>query len=110
MNIEIFDKQRINKKFTSDSKYLDEYKKHLGYGASGCYDSKTKIGQISSYAKICKLLILRGYANLGFCNGGDDDWLVVDHDAKEFGFFEDNSPTKKQIQRAKTLIELWKNT
>ena len=38
---------------------------------------------------------------MNFCNGGDDDTLVVDHLRKEFGFFEDFYPTQCMLEDAK---------
>jgi hypothetical protein len=65
------------------------------------------MGYICSFEEKCEELDKLGYKNLNFCNGGDDDWLVIDHDTKTYGFFEDYVPCQKQILKAKTLTELW---
>ncbi len=106
---EIIDKKRIRKKFKNEDADYAEYCGHIGYGASGMFDDKTQIGLISSHKDDCKKLEKSGYINLKFCNGGDDDWLVVDHERKEFGFFEDNAPCESAMKRCKTLTELWIN-
>ena len=107
MNIKIIIIKHISKKFKSDSDYINEYKTHIGYGASGQYTNG--VGLISSHKEQCEKLEKEGYKNLNFCNGGDDDILVVDHDSKEFGFFEDYAPFGENLKTAKTLTELWKN-
>ena len=73
---------------------MKEYCRHIGYGSSGSFDDKTGEGTISSHLEECKNLENIGYKNLNFCNGGDDDILVIDHDRKEFGFVEYGDPIK----------------
>lgn len=85
---EIIYNKKTTKKYKSHDFYTKEYCKHIGYGASGSFDYKTNKGTIRSHFKECKKLEKLGYKNLKFCNGGDDDILVVDHDKKEFGFVE----------------------
>lgn len=109
MDLEIIYEDVLKKKFKSDEQYIKEYKTHIDYGASGQYDEKTKIGIIHSHKKKCKILEKKGYKNLKFCNGGDDDVLVIDHDTKTFGFFEDYAPFGCNLQTAKTLTKLWEN-
>ena len=109
MKIEIFDKQIIRKNWKNSDAQTRDYLPHIGYGASCEYNTKTKKGTIRSYMKKCKELEKMGYKNLNFCNGGDDDWLVVDHDAKEFGFFEDYSPNLERAARFDDLTTLWNN-
>jgi hypothetical protein len=109
MEIEIFDQQIIQKKWKNYDAHTQDYLPHIGYGASGTYDSITKKGTIRSYMKKCKELEKAGYKNLKFCNGGDDDWLVVDHDAKEFGFFEDYAPSLERAVKFDNLTTLWNN-
>lgn len=91
---EIIYNRKTSKKYKSADEHTKEYCKHIGYGASGSYDSKTKLGTISSHLEECKKLEKAGYKNLHFCNGGDDDILIVDHDRKEFGFLEYGDPMK----------------
>ena len=109
MDIEIVHDDVLEKTFKSHASYTKEYVTHIGYGASGQYDEKTRIGKISSHKKKCKMLEKKGYKNLKFCNGGDDDVLVIDHDTKTFGFFEDYAPFGRNLSTAKTLTELWEN-
>ena len=85
---EIIHRKRLSKKWKSNNHHTKEYCNHIGYGASGAFDSKTKKGYIMSHLKECKKLEKLGYKNLRFCNGGDDDILVVDHGRKEFAFVE----------------------
>jgi hypothetical protein len=111
MRYEIVEKGTFRKKFESYDKYAEEYLKHIqiSCGASGQYDPVTKVGRIRSYLKVCRKLELDGYTNLRFPNGGDDDILLIDHVRKEFGFFEDNTPTEEQMEDSKNLTQLWKN-
>ncbi len=102
-NYEILDKKRITQQFESNDAYTVEYVSHIGYGASGSYCDKTKIGKINSYRDQAKRLEQLGYTNLKFCNGGDDDWLVVDHTRKEFAFFEDNKPLDEMLYKCTSL-------
>lgn len=108
MNIEIVGRSaKLEKTFKSESAFNKEYITHIGYGASGQYNNG--VGIIWSHRDACQKLEKKGYKNLQFCNGGDDDILVVDHDAKEFGFFEDYAPFGRNLKTAKTLTELWQN-
>lgn len=105
MRFEIFDKEIIKAKFKSDEDHTKEYCKHIGMGASGSFDSKTGIGIIRSFRKQVELLRSLGYKNLNFDNGGDNDHLVVDHEKKEFGFFE-GKPYNLEKWRG-SLRDLW---
>lgn len=89
---EIIYNGRTAKEYQTKELYMQEYSSHIGYGASGSYDDKTKIGIIHSHLKKCKELEKNGYRNLHFCNGGDDDILIIDHDNKEFAFVEYGDP------------------
>jgi len=85
---EIVNKDKITKKYKSGDAHIKEYCKHIGYGSSGVFNDKTNIGTIWSHRRVCKALEKKGYKNLHFCNGGDDDVLIIDHDKKQFGFLE----------------------
>lgn len=90
--------------------YEKEYLTHIGYGASGMFDTKTNKGYIMSCKDVCLQLLKQGYKHLKFCNGGDDDFLVVDHLNKEFGFFEYGYPCNlENILDEKTLTNIWEN-
>lgn len=91
---EIIHNKKLTKKYKSQEDHVAEYCKHIGYGASGSFDDKTNKGIIRSHLKECKKLESAGYKNLHFCNGGDDDILIVDHDRKEFAFVEYGDPIK----------------
>jgi hypothetical protein len=105
MKFEVFDKERISRKFRDNVAHTAEYQKHIGYGASGTYNDKTKVGEISSFLKQAKKLEKHGYKNLKFCNGGDNDHLIADHEAKEFGFFE--YFLHSHLDSAANLTDLW---
>lgn len=107
---EVFYREKTVRKFRSDKTYLKEYVKHIGYGASGVYDTASKIGTINSCKKICLELKRKGYTNLYFENGGDDDVVVVDHTAKQFGFFEDHAPILNNIPKEMTLEQIWRKS
>lgn len=85
---EIIHNKKFTRNYESNDAYTKEYCRHIGYGSSGQFDDKTGEGTICSHLEECKILENIGYKNLNFCNGGDDDILVVDHDRKEFGFVE----------------------
>lgn len=91
---EIIHNKRFTKKYQSNAEYTEEYCRHIGYGSSGSFDEETGEGTIWSHLEECKNLENIGYKNLNFCNGGDDDILVIDHDTKEFGFVEYGDPIK----------------
>lgn len=103
-------RHRITKKWEKHEDQMKEYALHIGYGASGSWNSETKLGYISSHYKQCKKLEKLGYKNLKFNNGGDDDILVIDHINKEYGFFEDYVPSKEVMNECKNIMELWKRS
>lgn len=91
-------------------KHERDYLTHVGFGASGFFDTKTNRGYIMSCKGDCLKLLKQGYKHLKFCNGGDDDFLIVDHLNKEFGFFEYGFPFRlDQIPDDKTLTNIWAN-
>lgn len=107
MKITVHEKFTTTAKYSDSEAYYNEYKKHLHYGSSGVFSDSTGIGTISSHAKECRKLEKAGYINLNFANGGDDDILLVDHTAKQYGFFERPMPSADKIKQAKSLRELW---
>lgn len=96
---EIINKEILQRDFSSQAEYYKEYSLHISFpcGASGMYDLKTKKGTIWSHFKVVKQLRLNRYKDLRFCNGGDDDVLVIDHQRKEYAFFEDNAPSMERL-------------
>lgn len=108
-NVTIEPPKTVRKKWDSYADHEEEYKRLYAPGSSGHYDSKTKTGSITSYRAIIDKLEAKGYKHLSFCNGGDDDHLLVDHDAKEFGFFEDYQPSEEAIRKTKDLQTLYDN-
>ncbi len=106
---EVKDKTTIKKKWETNAAHTMEYVDHIGYGASGCYDTVSRCGYIYSFLEACKVLEKAGYNNLKFNNGGDDDWLVIDHERKEYGFFEDYVPSRDAMNHCETLKELWES-
>lgn len=107
MECDMVQKETIKKEFETYDAYNKEYRKHIPYGSSGQYTDKDGIGIIWSFLDACQKLEHDGYTNLKFENGGDDDILLIDHENKEYGFFEDVTPTPDQIKRAKNLKQLW---
>lgn len=108
----VFHKEDINGVWDSIDDYKAEYSKHIDYGASGNYNTigfEVVKGTISSHLAKCTELNSKGYKNLKFCNGGDDDVLVVDHEMKEYGFFEDYPPTEEQLKSGASLTAIWLN-
>jgi len=106
--IEVFEKEMILVEYKSTDEYSSIYQTHIDYGASGSYRVAGNIGIIWSYKTICQKLEKKGYKNLNFCNGGDDDILIVDHDNKCFGFFENPTPPEDALNSVTTLEKLWK--
>lgn len=104
----IREKDVIEKSFEDYEAYMREYATHIGFASTGTYNHDTGIGKITSYrSAIMTHLVRKGYTRLNFCNGGDDDFMVVDHTGKEFGFFEDCLPTEASMQAAVSLSDLW---
>jgi hypothetical protein len=108
MRFELFEEETIKKKFKDYKSYEAEYVKHIGCGASGRFDD-SKIGVIHSYYKTIQKLKKKNYKNLNFGNGGDDDYLVADHEKKEYGFFEDLPQREKIETWTGSLTELYLN-
>lgn len=106
-NVEIKTHIVIEQPYESEEEQLKAYILLLGPGSSGSYDEKTKIGIIRTFKPIIDKLVEAGYKDLEFCNGGDDDHMVIDHDTKTFGFFEDYPPSEEDIGRAESLQELY---
>lgn len=104
---EVIRRGRKSRKYKSRDEFMEDYRPHIEYGAGGTYNEDTGAGEIFSHMKACRRLEREGYKNLHFGNGGDDDILVVDHHAKEFGFFEDYAPNLSQVPKSKTLTQLW---
>ena len=105
---EVCQKAFIRKRWSSIEKQNEEYLPHAYFGGSGSYNSKTKWGYIASFLVKCRELLAAGYKNMQFCNGGDDDYLVIDHQRKEFGFFEDGYPSEEELAKGNSLRQLWK--
>jgi hypothetical protein len=108
-NFEVIEKESFSKFFETEKEYYQEYAKHIGYGSSGSFYIERDYGCIHSFMRVCKLLETQGYKNLNFCNGGDDDILIVDHNNKEFGFFENPGPQEEALNQYENLAQLWKS-
>lgn len=79
------------------------YTINLSVGSNASHSSVTGGYRIKTFIDAIRELEKNGYKNLQFCNGGDDDILVIDHKRKEFGFFEDNVPPLE----GNSLQEIW---
>lgn len=100
---EIIEKELITLNGVSYEEYDAVNKTHSEHrqGSWGIYDKKEKKGIIGTYCPVIKKLVSDGYKDIGYCNGGDDDILVVDHQRKEYTFFEDYVPI--DLQEFETL-------
>jgi hypothetical protein len=96
----------------SKAEFEETYRKCLkiSAGNSGSADESKNTYEIRTFAPSAEKLQKAGYKDLKFCNGGDDDVLIVDHKNKEYAFFEDNVPeklVKNPMYKLGNLRELW---